>query len=129
MNEHVAYTKIRGFSLLILGALRESPKSAAELSTKLKVRGNFLRSYLYNLLKYGLVLRDGVFWKINPEKAEIVDNMIKTRNTKEEAKVSKRKNEKRANAFSEEKKEILRKAFNDFLKQKKFEKVVIDIAK
>jgi transcription initiation factor IIE alpha subunit len=117
------FTKIRGLSVKILKALKEGPKTAIELSLELEVKGNYLRPYLYNLRRYGLVEKSSLLWTIVKEREDIIENIININKEKERVKVSKRTSEKRV------KEEQLREAFERFLKQRSYEVIVVDIAR
>jgi hypothetical protein len=121
-------TKIRGLSVKILKALKEGPKTAVELGLELEVKGNYLRPYLYNLRKYGLIEKSSLLWTIVKEREDIIDNIINISKEKERVKVSKRTSEKRVKEEQLLKEEQLRKAFENFLKQRKYEVIVVDIA-
>jgi len=123
-------TKVRGLSVKILKALKEGPKTAIELSLELEVKGNYLRPYLYNLRKYGLIEKSSLLWTIVKERKDIIDNIININKEKERVKVSKRTSEKRVKEEEQIlKEEQLRKAFENFLKQRKYEVVVVDIVR
>ena len=121
-------TKVRGLSVKILKALKEGPKTAIELSLELEVKGNYLRPYLYNLQKYGLIEKSSLLWTIVKE--DIIDNIININKEKERVKVSKRTSEKRVKEEEQIlKEEQLRGAFERFLKQRSYEVIVVDIAR
>jgi DNA-binding IscR family transcriptional regulator len=126
-------TKVRGLSVKILKALKEGPKTAIELSLELEVRGSYLRSYLYNLRKYGLVEKIGLYWTIVKEKEDIINKIINIHKAKEKAKESKRISERKSKTKTNEErifeKERLREAFEHFLKQRKYEVVVEDVVR
>jgi len=127
------FTKVRGISIEILKALKEGPKTAIELSLELEVRGSYLRSYLYNLRKYGLVEKIGLHWTIVKEKEDIINKIINIHKAKEKAKeskrISKRKSKTKTNEERIFEKEKLREAFECFLKQRSYEVIVVDIAR
>jgi predicted DNA-binding ArsR family transcriptional regulator len=127
-------TKIRGFSVKILKALKEGPKTAPQLSLELCARGEYLRPYLHNLRKYGLVEKNGTFWQtweIIPDRIDIVNKIININNkVKEEVKVSKRRVKakvKEENASLEERARALKLSenFERFLQQKKLHDEVV----
>jgi len=123
-------TKIRGLSVKILKALKEGPKTTIELGLELEVKGNYLRPYLYNLRRYGLVEKSSLLWTIVKEREDIIENIININKEKERVKVSKRTSEKRVKEEKQLlKEEQLRGAFECFLKQKKYEVIVVDIAR
>jgi predicted transcriptional regulator len=129
MTTTTTYTKVRGLSVELLKTLRESPKSTVELCLEFEVKGNFLRPYLHNLKKYALIEKDGASWTIIPEKMDIVDKIININKVKEKVKVSKRRSKIIVKEEPFLRKEKLKKAFDDFFKQKKYEKVVVDVAR
>jgi len=125
-------TKIRGFSLDILKALKKGPKSSSELCLELGVKGNYIRSYLHNLKKYGLVTKNEIFWKIVPDKINTINKIIDIENiykAKESKRISERKSKTKTNGERILEKERLKEAFEHFLKQQKYEVVVVNVAK
>ena len=86
--------------------------------------------------KYGLITKNEFFWKIVPDKINIINKMINRNNiykAKEKAKeskgISKRKSKTKTNGERIFEKEKLREAFECFLKQQKYEVVVEDVVR
>jgi len=60
-------SRIRGFTLELLGLLRNDVVSVFELAEITDKPRNYLRVYLSRLKRYGLIEGDGIFWTANHE--------------------------------------------------------------
>ena len=73
-------SRIRGFTLELLFLLKDECLTSTDISQRTGKSGNYVRSYLYNMQKYGLVDKELSFWKITILGRKIIEHYIKVNN-------------------------------------------------
>jgi len=88
-------SRIRGFTLELLFLLKDECLTSTEISQKTGKSGNYVRCYLYNMRKYGLVDKELCFWKITILGRKIIEHYIKVNNIIIESKRKQKKSKRR----------------------------------
>ena len=73
-------SRIRGFTIELLFLLKDECLTSTEISQRTGKSGNYVRCYLYNMRKYGLVDKELCFWKITILGRKIIEHYIKVNN-------------------------------------------------
>ena len=88
-------SRIRGFTIELLFLLKDECLTSTEISQKTGKSGNYVRCYLYNMRKYGLVDKELCFWKITILGRKIIEHYIKVNNIIIESKRKQKKSKRR----------------------------------
>jgi len=92
LSTTTAITKIRGFSIELLYLLRERPMTTPEMTELTGKSVRYVSRYLYNMRKYGLLEKNGYFWKITELGVSFL-NFIERRN--KQIKIKRKKYERK----------------------------------
>ena len=65
-------SKIRGFTIDLLYHLKNRMLTSSDLAELTGKYGGYVRRYLYNMQKYGLVEKNGSFWKITSQGLSLI---------------------------------------------------------
>ena len=88
-------SRIRGFTIELLFLLKDECLTSTEISQRTGKSGNYVRCYLYNMRKYGLVDKELCFWKITILGRKIIEHYIKVNNIIIESKRKQKKSKRR----------------------------------
>lgn len=66
--------RIRGFTIELLFILKGRYLTTRDVSEKTGKKGNYVRPYLYNMKKYGLIEKEGSFWKLTDLGRELLEH-------------------------------------------------------
>ena len=88
-------SRIRGFTIELLFLLKDECLTSTDISQRTGKSGNYVRSYLYNMRKYGLVDKELCFWKITILGRKIIEHYIKVNNIIIESKRKQKKSKRR----------------------------------
>ena len=89
-----AISKIRGFTIDLLFLLKNHELRAVDLADLTGKYGGYVRRYLYNMRKYGLVVKNGSFWKLTSQGRSFLSYLESLNNSN---KIGRKKSERRAN--------------------------------
>jgi len=64
LSSTTSLAKVRGFTIHLLFVIRNRYLTTSEICKITGKKGNYVRPYLYNMRKYGLVEKEGSFWKL-----------------------------------------------------------------
>ena len=75
-------SKIRGFTINLLYLLKKRELTTSDLVELTGKYSQYINRYLYNAQKYGLVEKNGDFWKLTPLGADFLSHKLSLKTIK-----------------------------------------------
>jgi len=92
----VTWSKIRGFTLDLLEILAAAPSTTTSLALETGETTSYVRSYLSNMRRYGLVRVEDYIWYVTDVGSSLLSLSLRKRRKKEERKKRERREKERS---------------------------------